>query len=630
MKVLSFQFLSSAASHNAAPRSAAVSSSTSRSGDLLQNSSPGSGCLRFRASVIRNDLNACLIHRLLRLVFDTAALQRFAALLMIGCSMLPVLAADNPNSIIYSKHNLSSSGPGDVRSSSETEICIFCHAPHTTAGVTPLWNHQMSATAYVPYSSATLKAKVGQPTGSSKLCLSCHDGTVALGLVGNRSRAIPMKQGITSMPAGKSRLGTDLSGHHPVSFTYDSALVTAQGELQDPLTLNREVRLDNQRQLQCTSCHDPHSDKYGKFLVKDNTASALCVECHAVKGWSASVHATSAATWNGSGRDPWPNSKNKTVAANGCENCHTPHAAGVKPALLKFSKPEDNCLVCHNGSVAAANVASEFNKPSAHPMTGLASSRDVTLGPLKANSQRVSCVDCHDPHTMRKSNHGTASDAVLSQVKGATATGSVVAGVAARESDLCFHCHSSSSALGTSKVPRQFSQPNTRLQFNPGNASFHPVLTVAKSTTDPTLISPWTTARQMLCSDCHNNDQGPGAKGTGPNGPHGSRYAPLLERNLVQTDFQPESPNSYALCYKCHNEGVLLSDRLHSKHVRDEKTSCSTCHDAHGVQTQTHLINFNTLYVKPVNGRISYVDNGNGQSTCTLSCHGSAHNSKRQ
>jgi hypothetical protein len=73
---------------------------------------------------------------------------------------------------------------------------------------------------------------------------------------------------------------------------------------------------------------------------------------------------------------------------------------------------------------------------------------------------------------------------------------------------------------------------------------------------------------------------------------------------------------------------MLMSDRLHSKHVRDEKTSCSTCHDAHGVQTQSHLINFNTLYVQPLSGRLTYVDNGNGRSTCTLTCHGSSHNNK--
>src|SRR5690242_6849752 len=83
-------------------------------------------------------------------------------------------------SIVDSKHNLAISGPGEIRAMAETEICIFCHTPHKTTGQAPLWSHVMPAQNYTPYSSTTMKATdVGQPTGASKLCLSCHDGTVA-------------------------------------------------------------------------------------------------------------------------------------------------------------------------------------------------------------------------------------------------------------------------------------------------------------------------------------------------------------------------------------------------------------------------------------------------------------------
>ena len=44
----------------------------------------------------------------------------------------------NPQSIIFTKHNLSISGPGSLRSSTESDICIFCHAPHNTTGEGPL------------------------------------------------------------------------------------------------------------------------------------------------------------------------------------------------------------------------------------------------------------------------------------------------------------------------------------------------------------------------------------------------------------------------------------------------------------------------------------------------------------
>jgi hypothetical protein len=138
-------------------------------------------------------------------------------------------AAVNSYSIVNSKHNLSISGPGSVRAASEGDICIFCHAPHTKSGQTPLWNHAASHAAYTPYTSSTLKATVGQPTGSSKLCLSCHDGTIALGMVLNRSTPIQMRNSTGPIPSGRSRIGTDLSGHHPISFTYDNSLVTANG-----------------------------------------------------------------------------------------------------------------------------------------------------------------------------------------------------------------------------------------------------------------------------------------------------------------------------------------------------------------------------------------------------------------
>src|SRR5512133_2099989 len=81
---------------------------------------------------------------------------------------LPALGAG----ILGSKHDLSLAGPGPIRSTSESEVCLFCHTPHR-AGQTPLWNHRMSESSYTPYTSSTIKSDIGQPTGASKLCLSC-------------------------------------------------------------------------------------------------------------------------------------------------------------------------------------------------------------------------------------------------------------------------------------------------------------------------------------------------------------------------------------------------------------------------------------------------------------------------
>lgn len=107
--------------------------------------------------------------------------------------------------IIYSgvadtKHNLSVSGTGTIKAASEQQICIFCHTPHNATPIQPLWNRASSGSVYIPYSSTTVNASPGQPTGASMLCLSCHDGTIALGNVISKSSPIAMAGGITTMP----------------------------------------------------------------------------------------------------------------------------------------------------------------------------------------------------------------------------------------------------------------------------------------------------------------------------------------------------------------------------------------------------------------------------------------------
>ena len=134
----------------------------------------------------------------------------------------------------------------------------------------------------------------------------------------------------------------------------------------------------------------------------------------------------------------------------------------------------------------------------------------------------------------------------------------------------------------------------------------------------------------LYCTDCHNNDQGPKAGGTGPNGPHGSAYTPLLERQLVLQDFNTSSAGVYALCYKCHSQSVVLGNtswRYHNKHVVDKTTACTTCHDSHG-SPKPGLINFNTLYVSPSkSGRLEFTGGG-GSGSCYLTCHNKNHDPK--
>jgi len=173
-------------------------------------------------------------------------------------------------------HDFSAAGYGT------TEICQPCHTPHDadiTVAISPLWNHQLSVATYTLYSSTTLTATMAAPSGISTLCLSCHDGTVAVDSFGGAT-------GINFVAAA-ALVGTDLRTEHPIAFTYDTALATADGGLFDPATrlsgLGGTVNADLlfAGSLECASCHDVHNAVVNPSLLrKDNTGSALCLTCH--------------------------------------------------------------------------------------------------------------------------------------------------------------------------------------------------------------------------------------------------------------------------------------------------------------------------------------------------------------
>ncbi len=161
------------------------------------------------------------------------------------------------------------------------EVCIVCHTPHHAISTdAPLWNHEVTTATFTTYSSSTLDATVGQPDGTSKMCLSCHDGTVAVDNFGGQT-------GGNEFISGDDLIGTDLSNDHPISFTYDATLATNDGGLYDPTSTNSGLGgtiaddMLSGGKLQCSSCHDVHNGSgVAKLLVKSNANSALCLTCH--------------------------------------------------------------------------------------------------------------------------------------------------------------------------------------------------------------------------------------------------------------------------------------------------------------------------------------------------------------
>jgi predicted CXXCH cytochrome family protein len=553
----------------------------------------------------------------------------FTAGLMVVLAMTTSgVAPLQANSIVDSLHNLSISGPGVVKATSQAEICIFCHTPHNArSDLQYLWNRQDPASAYTPYYSSTLRATVGQPTGTSRLCLSCHDGTIAPGAVLSQATVMPFT---ASLSGRSSNLGTYLADDHPISFDYNAAALMPDSQLAVATSLPSTVRLDANGQMQCTACHNPHNDQYGKFLVMSNLQSGLCVGCHKKTNWTSGSHSLATKTWSGIAPDPWPTSSYTTVADNACGNCHRPHNASGPQRLLNYSVEETTCLVCHNGNVALKNIAVDLEKPYRHPVASFSGVHDAAENYAGAVSKHVECVDCHNPHQANSSL--SAAPLVPGRLQGvpAVSTANIYLATATYEYEVCFKCHGSliNNVMPTTSYPRVTTITDNRIKFATTNPSFHPVMGPLNKISDNMLIAPWVKGSIIYCTDCHGSDS------SGIRGSHGSIYKHILLRKFETSEVPATTYTSddYALCFGCHNVNTLFGTntkfKQHKTHISThaQKDRCVYCHDPHGNPYNLGMINFDLRVVSQNAGQpIQYKPPVINKTSCVLVCHGVPH-----
>jgi ribosomal protein L40E len=282
--------------------------------------------------------------------------------------------------------------------------------------------------------------------------------------------------------------------------------------------------------------------------------------------------------------------------------CHQPRAGG-HARLLHFAPPEDNCLSCHNGLVAATNIKADLLKLSRHNVAQYRDVHDPKETPATA-PMHVQCVDCHNPHALQHTlAQAPAVPGALRGVSGVTMTGAATA-EAQLEYEVCFKCHADNPERPLSRITRQITQTNTRLEFDPSGPSFHPVVAPGVNPNVPSLITPMTVATLIYCTDCHSSDSTSTAQG-----PHGSIYPHLLTARYETADFTTENSSAYELCYRCHSRNSILSDESFSQHQEhlEEGIPCSACHDPHGINASqgsmtnnSHLINFDVAIVQRI------------------------------
>ena len=174
----------------------------------------------------------------------------------------------------------------------QTQLCVMCHAPHTARTEGALWNRTMSSPAYALYGLSSITDVPSQPGAVSRVCLSCHDGT--LGVDAFRNVAGSFRPDTSTASAGST-----LSSGHPYGITYDTTFAIRDQSLADPETTLVTVGASTSAhksgtvasmmlvggKIECTSCHDVHNrytaGSNAKGLVKVSLEhSSLCLKCH--------------------------------------------------------------------------------------------------------------------------------------------------------------------------------------------------------------------------------------------------------------------------------------------------------------------------------------------------------------
>ncbi|MBI5650512.1 MAG: hypothetical protein HZC40_08735 [Chloroflexi bacterium] len=380
--------------------------------------------------------------------------------------------------------------------------------------------------------------------------------------------------------------------------------------------------------------------------------------------------------------------------ADQCASCHRQHT-GKNRNLLAFGSAQSNgCFACHNGTGASTNIQAQYADPNvpannattssfySHPATTATNHTNATNDEFRGVLNRHSeCGDCHNPHSgdaslAASTASGFTNSGALKNITGVD-TNNAWKTLIAFEYELCYKCHSAYTNLLTYTKPA-YKMFDKAAEFNPGNASFHPIEAAGKNNTaamsaslagtSPYKLWNFTVGAVVRCENCHGdyrlaNPASPPAANARL-ASHTSRFANILMNNYRDRVLKSAGENyaaaDFALCFQCHAEAPFTSGggsstatnfRLHSRHTTNiggksaatdidtpgagpGRAICAECHyrvhgqgaNASGNPGGTRLVNFAPNVTASSGGQLRWDP---ATRTCYMTCHGDNHNPER-
>lgn len=186
-----------------------------------------------------------------------------------------------------------------------TNVCGACHTIHHNPDPArgPLWIHTPTSQTFKTYDQAgseTFPSGITVSLGaSSKACLSCHDGSVAINSQDSLSGGVitttnklgsPVYIKSSAIPIEVNGTQDDLTHMHPIGFSYATASANVPtGDLNPDSTAVAgaggsiaTVMLKNGN-VECASCHDIHrtqGNSMNSGIYTIVSGQNLCLTCH--------------------------------------------------------------------------------------------------------------------------------------------------------------------------------------------------------------------------------------------------------------------------------------------------------------------------------------------------------------
>ncbi len=415
--------------------------------------------------------------------------------------------------------------------------CTICHMEW----IEPLASGESTPLMEVP---AVME---GSPVASRESsCLSCHDASV----VDSRHRV------------------WDEHGHK-------TGVTPPEGmEVPDYLPL-----MDGK--VSCRTCHSAHTGgdftgdlRSSVFLRVDNTASQLCMTCHAnyTRGPRLGTHPTGGMPW------PVPESLIAAGAKVGsnpreitCQVCHTPHGSSYDHLLVMGVESNQLCTSCHDQMRPGMfREGGQSEHPLRPPVNAEQKAAISEMGTRIGTNDTLICLSCHKLH------HGEGERFMLARPL--------------VDSAMCISCHEEKRPLFTTAHDLRTTAPEerNRLGMTPMTggpcSSCHMFHRYARAPESHPLDP------RGMCITCHQEGACAGDFAIGGlnhpevhcttcHDPHETRFSHYMRKPAG------------ALCSDCHSDKATVFGGAHDLNMGsnlwpdasiESGDACLACHRPHG------------------------------------------------